>query len=86
VVIAAINLSLLETGILVNIFFSADAIRVKRKYVHKQAKMESQRNVAYSKNKNLSILVILLIIAILMIILNVCYIALFAGALLLALG
>jgi len=24
----------------------------ERKYVHKQAKMESQRNVAYSKNKN----------------------------------
>jgi len=28
----------------------ADKIQ-KRKYVHKQAKMESQRNVAYSKNK-----------------------------------
>ena len=27
----------------------------RRKYVHKQAKMESQRNVAYSNNKEIKI-------------------------------
>jgi len=30
---------------------SQDIYSVRQKYVHKQSKMESQRNVTYSKNK-----------------------------------